>query len=450
MTDRKSDRRTDRETDTMTDATAIPVAHVDVLSQPLETTTPTSPEALACPHAYNARLRREAPVYLCPHTGVVFVSDYETVRAVAKNHQVFSNRFGRAMRSEGDVDPRIIEARRQGYPPVDTMLTQDPPLHRRYRGMVNQAFTARRVATLEPYIERLCHQLIDGFVAAGRCEFVADFAERVPLTVIADQLGVSLADYELFKTWSDAFVAQLSRLASPDEELAAVQRIVEFQKYFAAKLEERRADPKDDIISDIVHARLDDERPLETAEMLSILQQLLVAGNETTTHCIAEGALLLIRNPDQHQLLKDDPSLVENFTEEVLRLATPTANMWRVATEDTHIGDVAVPAGSMVQIRFSSADRDETVFATPDRLDVTRANARAHVAFGHGVHMCIGASLARKELNVAFRVLLERLDDLALDCREDELYYPPNVLLRGLSALPLRFSPRATAAAGAR
>jgi cytochrome P450 len=409
----------------------------ELLSRPLEATTPISPEVLACPHAFNARLRREAPVYRCPHTGIVFVSDYETVRAVAKDHQTFSNRFGQAMRSEGEVDPRILEAQKEGYPPVDTMLTQDPPLHRRYRGMVNQAFTARRVATLEPYIEGLCHELIDAFAATGACEFVEAFAERVPMTVIADQLGVPLSDYDLFKTWSDAFVAQLSRMASPDEELAAVKRIVEFQKYFAAKLEERRQDPKDDIISDIVHARFEDQRPLDTPEMLSILQQLLVAGNETTTHCLAEGVLLLIENPEQHALLKADPSLVENFTEEVLRLASPTANMWRVTTRDTKLGELDLAPGTMVQIRFASANRDESVYPEPDRLDVTRANARSNLAFGHGVHMCIGASLARKEMIVAFRVLLERLDDLELDCARDELYYAPNVLLRGVSRLPL-------------
>lgn len=414
----------------------------DLLSQPLDATSPLSPEALACPHAYNARLRDEAPVYRCPHTGIVFVSDYEHVRAVAKDHGTFSNRFGQAMRSVEDVDPRIVEVQQTGYPAVDTMLTQDPPVHRRYRGMVNQAFTARRVSTLEPYIESLCHELIDGFVDAGRCELVADYAERVPMTVIADQLGVPLSDYDLFKRWSDAFVAQLSRLATPDEELEAVKLIVEFQHYFAAKLEERRHDPKDDIISDIVHARLEDERPLETAEMLSILQQLLVAGNETTTSSIAEGVLLWIRHPEQHAHLRENPDRIDNFTEEVLRLSSPTANMWRLATRDARIGDVEVPAGTMVQLRFSSANRDAGVFPEPDALDVERDNARSHLAFGHGVHMCIGASLARKELNVAFRVLLERLDDFALDCPEEALRYPPNVLLRGLAELPVRFRAR--------
>jgi cytochrome P450 len=419
------------------------MSQTDVLSLPLAASTPMSPDVLQCPHEYNARLRREAPVYRCPHTGIVFVSDYDTVCKVAKDHQTFSNRFGQAMRADTEIDPRLIEAQKEGYPPVDTMLTQDPPLHRRYRGMVNEAFTARRVATLEPAIERVCEELIERFADTGRCEFVEDFAERVPMTVIADQLGVPLTDYELFKRWSDAFVAQLSRLATPDEEVEAVKLIVQFQKYFAAKIEERRADPKDDIISDIVHARFENERPLDIPEMLSILQQLLVAGNETTTHCIAEGILLLIDNPDQHALLKANPALVTNFTEEVLRLATPTANMWRVATADTEINGVAVPKGGMVQIRFSSADRDEAVFPQPDRLDVTRPNVRSHIAFGHGVHMCIGASLARGELNVAFRVLIEKLDNFALDCPREELHYAPNVLLRGLSTLPIRFTRRA-------
>jgi len=422
----------------------------DLLTQPLDASTPLSPEALACPHAYNARLRREAPVYRCPHTGIVFVSDYDTVRAVAKDHRTFSNRFGQAMRSTEDVDPRILEAQQTGYPAVDTMLTQDPPVHRRYRGMVNQAFTARRVSTLGPYIETLCHELIDGFVATGHCELVTDYAERVPMTVIADQLGVPLADYELFKRWSDAFVAQLSRLATPDEELAAVKLIVEFQHSFAAKLEERRQHPEDDIISDIVHARLDDERPLETAEMLSILQQLLVAGNETTTSSIAEGVLLWIRQPAVAARLREDPSLIDTFTEEVLRLSSPTANMWRVTTKAACIGDLAVPAGTMVQLRFSSANRDEHTFPDPDRLDLDRDNARNHLAFGHGVHMCIGASLARKELNVAFRVLLERLEDFALDCDDAALRYPPNVLLRGLAGLPVRFRARPGGRTGGR
>ncbi len=193
------------------------MAEADILNKPLNELVPLSPEVLACPHQFNERLRKEAPVYLCPHTGIFFVSDYDTICAIAKDHETFSNKFSKAMGASGDVDPRLIEEQAKGYPRVDTMLTEDPPVHRRYRGMVNQAFTARRVATMEPYIERVCNDLIDGFIAAGECEFVVDFAERVPMIVIADQLGVPLSDYELFKTWSDAFVAQLSGMASTEE-----------------------------------------------------------------------------------------------------------------------------------------------------------------------------------------------------------------------------------------
>ncbi len=413
-------------------------ADPDILERPLEAGTPLDTEVLACPHAYNARLRAEAPLYRCPHTGIFFVSDYDTVTRIAKDHQTFSNRFSAAMRSSEEVDPRILEIQAEGYPPVDTMLTQDPPVHRRYRGLVNQAFTARRVNGLEPYIEAIAHELIDAWDTTNEIEFIEQFSVPLPLTVIADQLGVPRQDMARFKRWSDAFVAQLSRKASPDEEVEAARLIVEFQHYFAEKLEERRQQRRDDIISDIVHARFENERPLDTAESLSILQQLLVAGNETTTNAIAEGLLLLMQHPDQLAALRADPSLLPNLVEEVLRLSTPTANMWRVCTRDTEVNGIAIPAGSMLMLRFSSANRDEALFEAPDAFDVRRKNARSNIAFGHGVHMCIGASLARKEMLVAFRVLLERLEEFELACAVEDLQYPPNVLLRGLARLPIR------------
>ena len=410
-----------------------------ILSAPLDEVALLSPEALACPHQLNQRLRNEAPVHRCPQTGIFFVSDYETICAIARDHGTFSNKFGQAMRPMGsEVDQDIAAIQAKGYAPVDTMLTEDPPVHRRYRGLVNQAFTARRVATLEPEIRRICNGLIDKILAKGECEFFAEFAEPVPMIVIAEQLGVSLDDYELFKSWSDAFVAQLSGMASKPEQLHAAQLIVDFQNYFAERLEERRKNPQDDIISDIVHAQFEDETPLNTPEMLSILQQLLVAGNETTASSIAEAVLLMIQHPDQFAKLKANHDLVDNLVEEVLRLSTPTANMWRVATKATEIQGVPVPAGSMVQIRFSSANRDESVYPEPDAFDVERSNAKSNIAFGHGVHMCVGASLARKEMNVAFRCLLERVEHFELNCDPTELQYAPNVLLRGVSQLPIK------------
>ena len=411
----------------------------DILDQPLAASSPMSPEALACPHQYNDKLRSEAPVYQCPHTGIFFVSDYDTVRKVAKDHTTFSNKFGQAMRPMGqEIDPDIAAIQAQGYKPVDTMLTEDPPIHRRYRGLVNQAFTARRVATLQPDIERICHGLIDNMLAKGEADLVAEYAEPVPMTVIAEQLGVSLDDYELFKTWSDAFVAQLSGMADKEAQLNSARMIVQFQHYFAERLEERRTNPQDDIISDIVHAQFENERPLDMPEMLSILQQLLVAGNETTTSAIAEGVLLWTKFPEQFEKLKANPDLVPNLVEEVLRLSTPTANMWRVVTQDTNLNGTDIPAGSMLQLKFSAANRDPGTYPDPHSFDVERENAGTQIAFGYGVHMCIGASLARKEMDVAFRCLLDRISKVELTADEASLHYPPNVLLRGLERLPVR------------
>jgi cytochrome P450 len=237
-------------------------------------------------------------------------------------------------------------------------------------------------------------------------------------------------------------VAQLSGVASLPAQVEAARLIVEFQHYFAAKLEERRKEPHDDIVSDIVHAQVEGERPLDVTEMLSILQQLLVAGNETTASAIVEGVWLLIRHPDQLARVRREPALIPNLVEEVLRLATPTANMWRICTQDSEVAGTTIPAGSICMVRFAAANRDPAQFPDPDRFDVARANAAEHLAFGMGIHHCLGAALARKELDVAFRTLLARLDGFALDAKASAPRHRPNVLLWGFDSLPITFQRR--------
>jgi cytochrome P450 len=406
---------------------------------------PFDPAILESPWAFNARLRAEAPVYRDPHTGIFHVSSYELVLEALRNHAVYSNRFAPSMGGAlagASADPELQELAKRAYPPVDTMLTADPPEHKRFRGLVNKAFTPRRVDRLEPEVERLADELIDAFLPAGECELLGEFAVLLPLTVIADQLGVPRSDLPRFKRWTDGFTAQLSGMATGEDAIEAVKRILEYQQYFAARLEECRARPRDDIISDLVRARLDGERPLDVPECLSIIQQLLVAGNETTAASIAEGVLLLIENPDQLALVRDDPELVPNLVEEVLRLTTPTANMWRKAKETSALGGVEIPEGSMLLLRYASANRDETRFEDPDRFDVRRPNAGEHLAFGHGIHFCLGAMLARKEMNVAFRRLLARLDGLRLAPGHGPPRHKPSVLLRGLAELHIAFDRR--------
>jgi cytochrome P450 len=404
---------------------------------------PFDPAILESPWEFNRRLRAQAPVYRDPHTGLFLVSSFDLVLEVIKDHETYSSRFAPAMGGQGLAsDPRIAELQSRSYPIVDTMLTADPPEHRRFRGLVNKAFTLRRVEGLASGLEKLADELIDAFVEAGECELLSQFAVLLPLTVIADQLGVPRSDLARFKRWSDGFTAQLSGMAAGEEMIDAIERILEYQQYFAEKLDEARERPRDDIISDLVRARFEDERPLDTGESLSILQQLLVAGNETTAATLAEGVLLLIQNPDQMALVRDDPSLIPTMVEETLRLTTPTANMWRRVKRDTELDGVEIPADSMLMVRYASANRDETRFRDPDRFDVRRENADEHIAFGHGIHFCLGAALARKELAVGFRHLLDRLDDLAL-APGFEPRHKPSVLLRGLGALDITFTPRA-------
>ncbi len=339
----------------------------------------------------------------------------------------------------GSQDPELEKLAERAYPGVDTMLTADPPEHKRFRGLVNKAFTPRRVNALEAGIEQLANELIDTFIKDGELEVLSQYAVPIPLTMIADQLGVPRADLAQFKRWTDGFTAQLSGMADADGQIEAVKRILEYQQYFAARLEECREAPRDDIISALVRARLEGERPLDVSESLSIIQQLLVAGNETTASSIAGGLLLLVQNPEQMALVKQDPNLVPNMVEEVLRLTTPTANMWRKLKQDAVLAGVAIPEGSMLMLRFASANRDETRFPDPDRFDVQRANAEEHLAFGHGVHFCIGAMLARKEMGVAFQNVLARLENLQLAPGHPEPHHKPNVLLRGLAELHLAF-----------
>jgi len=403
---------------------------------------PFDPSVLADPWDYYRRVREHAPVYREPNTGVYLISGFAAVTEVLRDWERFSNRFARAMGGLAQPPPEVLEVAKQGYPPVDTMLTADPPEQRRFRKLVNKAFSAKRVETLAARVEQIAGELVDRFEARGRAELLSEFAQPLPLTVIAEQLGAPREDLARFRNWTDGFVAQLSGVASLAGQVEAARRIVEFQHYFAARLEERRKDPHDDIISDIVHAEALGERPLDVTEMLSILQQLLVAGNETTASAIAEGVWLLIQHPEQLARVQNDLARIPNLVEEVLRLATPTANMWRVCTADSEVAGTKIPAGSMCMVRFAAANRDPAQFPEPDRFDVGRANAAEHLAFGMGIHHCLGAALARKELCVAFRTLLTRLDGFALDPSAPAPRHKPNILLWGFDSLPITFHRR--------
>ena len=322
------------------------------------------------------------------------------------------------------------------------MLTADPPEHTRYRKLCMKAFSYKRVLQMSEYVEKLINELIDDLPQSGKLEFKSGFANKLPMYVIADALGVPRENIEQFEEWSNAFIVQLSGIAEKPERLWAAQKVVEFQKYFVNVIEEKRANPTEDVISDLVHADLSEEgdnRKMVYEELLSILQQLLVAGNETTAHTLTAGLYFLLTNPEEMEKLQNDPNLIDNFVEETLRFLSPTNNMWRVATEDTELNGVEIKKDELLLIRFGSSNRDESKFSDPDKFDISRENAASHMAFGAGIHTCIGAQLARKELQTAFPILLRRLKNIRLDMKQEELFYLPSVLLRGVLELHIEY-----------
>jgi len=403
------------------------------------------PELMACPHAFFKKLRDEAPVYQDPNTGIFQVSKHELICEAARNAKVFSNDFG-ALQRDGGSDSYPQEAadimEKEGYPAVNTMLTADPPRHTKYRRLVDKAFSPKRVSDMGPAIEEKTNLIIDQFIEDGECEIASQLAQPLPIRVIAEALGASTDDYEFFRISSEAFTDQLSGTSTPEEHIEIAKKLVKFQQYFAERLNEKRKSPSDDILSDLATLEFEDEnnvlRKMETPEQLSIIQQLLVAGNATTAHSITEAIKLLIENPDQMELVINDHSLIPNMIEEALRLLTPTNNMWRIATEDTELGGVAIPAGSALLLRYGSGNRDEDLFENPDKFDVTRKNARRHVAFGQGIHVCLGMNLSRKEMYTAFPIILDRLKNMRF-ANGNKFSYSPNILLRGLDSLNIEF-----------
>ena len=402
----------------------------------------TDPEVMQNPFPFYQWAHANAPVVELPGTGMKIIMSYEMCAEATSRVEEFSNNFTAVLSGAMSMDPDVEAILEQGWPQVDTLLTADPPVHTRFRKLVNLAFSMPRVNAIEADIRAKVISLIDGFADRGECEFLGDFAVPLPVSMIAKQIGLD-DQLEQVKKWSDSAVDQLSQMITKEREIECARNGIEFQHVVKAKIDERRAHGGDDLLNDLVQARIEGEQPLNDAEILSIMNQFMVAGNETTTSTLAGAMLQLIRNPEQ--LAKaaaaaggKDPRLMGNMVEEALRTETPTAGMWRVVTRDTELGGHQIAKGSMLHLRYAAANRDPARFPDPDKFDVERANARTHLAFGKGIHMCVGNMLSRKEVTVAFDELLARLTNFEIT-DEAAVTVPPNMLLRGITKLPIRF-----------
>lgn len=399
-----------------------------------------TPQTLVDPFDYYAQAHEAGTaIEFVPEMNVHVVYSYELCSEATGRPADFSNDFGALM---GATDPEIEAILAKGWDNPPTLLTADAPVHTRNRKLVNLAFSAPRVNAIEQDMRAKSIELIEAFADAGTCEFVKAFAVPLPVAMIAQQIGLD-NDPAQVKEWSDSAVDRFSQMIGRERQLECARLFVDYQRYMKAKIADRRANGGDDLLTDLVEARVEGEIPLTDPEIMSIMQQFMVAGNETTTSTLAGGLLQLIRNPDQMEIAKAaaggrDPKTIQNLVEESLRYETPTAGMWRIVTHDTELGGEALKQGAMVQLRYAAANRDPARFTDPDKFDVTRQNARAHLAFGKGPHMCVGNMLSRKEMFVAFDELLERLTNFAV-ADDEQVTVFPNILLRGVTNLPITF-----------
>ncbi len=375
------------------------------------------------PHRHFGWLRAHAPLYWDESGQVWGVSTYADVLRVSKDTETFCSRL----------------SSRPDSPPIPSMINLDDPDHRRRRNLVNKGLTPRRVQDHEPRIRAICNALVDAVAPRGACDFVRDVAAPLPMAVIGDLLGVEPEDRDMLLHWSDDLIAATSVSAPPAVMDRAMKTFEQYAAYSRRVVADRRARPRDDMMSTLVHAEIDGQR-LGDEDLLQEGLLILVGGDETTRHVITGGMEALLQHPDEHRKLTANPALLPLAVEEMLRWVSPIQNMNRTATRDVELAGARVRAGDKLLLLYPSANRDAAVFARAHEFHVDR-EPNDHVAFGHGVHFCLGASLARLELRVMFETLLARLPDLAL-ATADPLPRRPSNFIVGIEQMPVVFTPQ--------
>ncbi len=394
------------------------------------------------PYDYWAALRSQCPVTREPHRGVYMVTGYNEAIAVYHDQASFSNcnsaigPFARfPVPLEGDDVAEIIEAHRDELPFSDQLPTFDPPKHTAHRGLLMRLITPKRLKENEVFLKELADRQIDSFAGRGRCEFVSDYAGPYTLLVIADLLGVPEEDHPEF----------LDRLTHEHDLTKTHSPLAYLYEKFTGYIEDRRRSPGDDVMTGLATATFPDGSLPPVEDVMKIAANLFAAGQETTARLLTTALQILGDRPELQQRLREDRTQVSAFIEEVLRLESPIKGTFRLSRVPTTVHGTEIPAGSTVMVLAGAANRDEREFADPDELRLDRANGRQHIAFGHGIHTCAGAPLARVEANVSLQRLLDRLADIRIDEQQHGApgargwRYTPTWMLRGLDELHLEF-----------
>jgi cytochrome P450 len=395
----------------------------------------TDPTFKANPFPAYARLRAEAPVFpvTVGRAGRTWlVTRYDDVLAVLKDDEHFVKDFHNAMTSE---QLRQAPSRPEAFKPLSrSMLSLDDPDHARLRTLVHKAFTPKRIEQMRGQVQVVANELLDKVVSDGHMDLIADYALPLPLTMIGRILGVPAEDNQQFHIWTRTF---LSAASSPNPQ-GLGSSMAEFMQYLRKQIKERQDHPRDDLIAALVQAREGNDMFSED-EVVSTIFLLLSAGHETTVNLIGSGMLALMEHPEQMHKLRDEPELSKTAIEELVRFVCPaeTATQ-RYASADVTVAGTTIPRGEVVLAVVGSANRDTRYFENPDTLDITRSNNR-HLSFGQGIHYCLGAPLARLEGQIAIPALLQRLPNIHLAVKPEELRWRGGMTLRGLEALPVAF-----------
>jgi cytochrome P450 len=394
---------------------------------------PFDPAEIADPYSTYAALHDRSPVLDLPvFNGCVFVR-HQDVRAILHDRRFSADRsrstFLGVLAAAGQLplDPNQNVFGR-------TLLGLDPPDHTRLRRLVSKAFTPSRVESLEPRVAALTDELLDAFPHDGQVEFMESFAQPLPVLVISELLGLPAADRDRLKRWSDGVALLLDPFPAPAAVRDFEKSVAELDRYLRDHFEERRRRPTTDLIGALVAAR-DGDDALSDDELFSMVVLLLAAGHETTTNLLGNAVVALTRHPDQRPYLDQGPAALANAVEELLRFDPPVQRTSRVATVAVEVGGAELVAGDLAFLVIAAANRDPAVFESPERLDLGRANARDHLSFGHGIHHCLGAPLARLEARVGLSRLYRRFPRLAADL--DAVSWRMSIVLRGPERLPV-------------
>jgi len=399
---------------------------------------PHDPVQTADPYPTYAALRRDAPVFHDPRLDVWVLSRYDDVVAAVKQPEVFS--CNGALTAAGKFAPSV-QAVFAGSAGLAAILNEsDGPVHTRLRGAFGRWFNRERVTLMEPHIRAIAGELIDGFEAEGEADLMAEFAALLPGLVICDLLGVPRGDFPKIKDWTDDWLTLISAGVPEEDQIRCAHNLLAYMQYLREHFLERQKNPGEDLMTVLLPRELGGAADLRLDEAIVNVMDFFAAGFGTTSNMIANGMATLFEYGEQYDRLRQDPTLLDNAVEEILRFASSVQGAFRVTTRPIELSGVTIPAGGRVFLLYGSANHDEARFENPEVFDIDRSPVRDHLTFSRGIHFCIGSALARLEIRIALELLLKRLPALrpvpgAVPLRLDHLY------LNGYHTLPVEWDP---------